>query len=69
MIKNSQALRRLERKLAHEQKADFAKNLRLIDALYEEAALLGAFPLKDPLAGLEVDIAIAEVVNSVSKSA
>jgi hypothetical protein len=39
----------------------------MVEALYKEAVALGAFPLKDSLEGLEVDIRIAKVINSVSK--
>jgi hypothetical protein len=38
-----------------------------VEALYREAVALGVFPLQDSLEGLEVDIRIAKVVNSVSK--
>ena len=50
------------------RKPDPAKNFRIIEALYDEAVALGAIPLKDPLNGIEVDIKIAKVVNSVSKT-
>jgi hypothetical protein len=39
-----------------------------VEALYKEAVALGAIPLKDPLEGLDVDLRIAKVVNSVSKA-
>lgn len=41
----------------------------LLDALYEEALYLGVFPLKDKLEGIDIDIKVAKVVNSVPKAA
>ena len=54
-----------ERELIRREKPDLERNLRLVDALFEEAVELGVFPPRDPLEGLEVDIRIAKVVNSV----
>jgi hypothetical protein len=45
---------------------DFQKNFQIITALFEEAKLLGVFPLKNPLEGIEIDIKYAKVINSVS---
>ena len=44
---------------------DLDQNLRVMEAMYEEARNLGVFPLKDALDGLEVDLRIARVVNFV----
>jgi hypothetical protein len=55
--------------LIRREKVDIQRNFRIIDALYEEAVALGIFPLEDPLEGIEVDIRIARVVNSVSGTA
>jgi hypothetical protein len=63
MVKNSPLLADLERRLAAGEKADPSRNFRILDALYEEARDLGAFPLRDKLDGLDVDIRIARVVN------
>jgi hypothetical protein len=54
-----------ERELIRREEPDLERNLKLVDALYREAVVLGVFPLKDPLEGLEVDIRIAKVINSV----
>lgn len=51
--------------LIRREKVDVLRNFRILEALYEEAVALGIFPLKDPLEGIEVDIRIAKVVNSV----
>ena len=68
MVKDVPELDRFEKELLRLQKPDPAKNFRIIEALYDEAVALGAIPPKDPLNGIEVDIKIAKVVNSVSKT-
>jgi len=68
MVKNPALLEALERGLAVGVKADAARNFQIIDALYAEARELGAFPLRDSLDGLNVDIEIARVVNRVQES-
>ena len=45
---------------------DFLRNLRLLDAMYEHARLLGAFPPADPLEGIEVKIRMARILNQRS---
>ncbi|OGL41621.1 MAG: hypothetical protein A2043_07670 [Candidatus Schekmanbacteria bacterium GWA2_38_9] len=67
MIKNHKKLQEFERKLLKKEKVDIMQNFRIVEALYKEAVALGIFPLKNPLEGLEIDIKIAKVVNSVSK--
>jgi transcriptional regulator with XRE-family HTH domain len=47
------------------EKVDIGRNFRIVDALYNEAVALGTLPLKNPLDGIEVDLKIAKVVNSV----
>jgi transcriptional regulator with XRE-family HTH domain len=47
------------------EKVDIVRNFRIAEALYREAVTLGIIPLKDPLDGIEVDLKIARVVNSV----
>ena len=66
IIRNNE-LKRLETGILHNEKLDLKKKFKILEALYNEAVALGVFPLKDPLEGLEVDIRIAKVVNSVSK--
>ena len=67
MIKNHKKLQEFEKKLLKKEKVDIMQNFRIVEALYKEAVALGIFPLKNPLEGLEIDIKIAKVVNSVSK--
>ena len=56
MIKRNSLLEAFEIEQMQNTKPDFFKNLRIFEALYEEAKQFGVFPLKDPLEGIEVDI-------------
>jgi len=68
MKKNLEVYQKFENELIRKEKVDVLRNFRLVDAMYEEAVALGVFPLKDALEGIEVDLKIAKVVNSVSKT-
>lgn len=68
MKKNSPRLKEFEDKYTRRNKPDLLRNLRLLDSLYKEARALSMFPLQDPLSGLEIDIKIAKVINSVPKT-
>ena len=68
MIKNRDKLQKFENELARKENVDVLRNFRLIDAMYKEAVVLNAFPMRDALSGIEIDIKIAKVINSVSKS-
>jgi hypothetical protein len=65
MIVNHKKLQEFERKLL---KKGIMENFRIVEALYREAIALRAIPLKDPLDGLELDVKIARIVNSVSET-
>jgi hypothetical protein len=60
--------RKFERELLKKEKVDIMRNFKILEALYQEAVSLGIIPLKNLLDGLEVDIKIAKVINSVSKT-
>jgi hypothetical protein len=66
VIKNSKELIKLENFLTRKEKANLSDNYRLVESMYEEALSLEIFPLKNKLDGIEVDLKIAKVVNSVS---
>ena len=55
----------LERRLAREQPVDVARNFRIVEALRQEAVALGVWPPADPLAGIEVDIRVARILNGL----
>jgi hypothetical protein len=65
MVRNADILHKFERELIRKERVDVQANFRIIDALYQEAVSLGAFPLKNPMDGLETVIKVAKVVNSV----
>jgi hypothetical protein len=58
---------KFEIEILRNEKLDVKKKFKIVEALYNEAVALGALPLENPLEGLEVDIRIAKVVNSVPK--
>jgi len=64
MIRDVKFWRQWEEKGPLREPADFARNLRLYDAMYELARTLGAFPPADPLEGIENKIRVAKILNS-----
>jgi transcriptional regulator with XRE-family HTH domain len=62
-------LLKFELEFLRKEKTDVVKNFHIVEALYKEAVTLGIIPLKNPLDGIEVDLRIAKVVNSVSELA
>jgi len=65
VVKNAKKLQAFEALRAGAEKVDVEQNLRILDALYEEALMLGALPPKDPLEGIEVKVRVAKAVNHV----
>jgi hypothetical protein len=63
MITNAGLVQAFERELSRRTPVDYQANLRIIEALYQEARLLGAWPPADPLAGIEVDLRLARALN------
>jgi hypothetical protein len=64
MIMND-GFRKFEIEFVKKERVDIEKNFHLVEALYHEAVTLGVLPPKNPLDGIEVDLKIAKVVNSV----
>jgi transcriptional regulator with XRE-family HTH domain len=58
-------LLKFEINLLRKEKVSYRKKFRIVDGLYNEAVAIGAFPLRNPLDGIELDLKIARVVNSV----
>jgi hypothetical protein len=67
MVTNSEKLRAFEDERIRIEKVDVERNFRIVDALYDEARMLGVLPPKDPLEGIEVKIRIARAVNYVQR--
>jgi hypothetical protein len=44
-------------------RADYARNLEIFEALYDEAVALGVLPRRDRLEGLEQKIRLAEALH------
>ena len=63
-----QALRRFEEEFSREHRLSPRQALALLDGLWEEGCALGVLPPEEPLAGIEVDIRVARILNSCSKS-
>ena len=57
----------LDRRLARERPVDHARNLRVVEALRQEAVALGVWPPADKLAGVEVDVRVARVLNGLGR--
>jgi len=67
MVKNTKKLQAFEAARIRAEKVDVEQNLRILDALFEEARMLGVLPPKDPLEGIDVKIRIARAVNYVQR--
>ena len=63
MVKNPALVEAFEKSQRLLERTDFIHNLKIVEALYREACLLGALPLKNPLEGIEVDVRLAKVLN------
>ncbi|HIJ65423.1 MAG TPA: hypothetical protein HPP77_05670 [Candidatus Hydrogenedentes bacterium] len=63
MIRNKDAWKKWEDKYTADTPVDFRSNLRLAEAMYDQARAFGVFPLADPLDGLDVCIKLAKVIN------
>ena len=50
------------------QKLTPEQAFQILDSMREEAVTLGTLPSKDPMEGIEVDLRIAEILNSCSKT-
>jgi hypothetical protein len=64
MIRNRKILEEFEISLARQEAVDYRRNLDIYEALHQEARLLGVFPLRNPLDGIEVDLHLARVIHA-----
>ncbi len=64
-VRKRRELLKFENDFLRKEKVDPARNFHIVEALYKEAVTLGVIPLKNPLDGIQVDLKIAKVVNSV----
>lgn len=68
MIRDADSLHKFENSLARAQPLDYNLNLKIFEALYDEAVSLNVFPLKNPLEGIDTTIKIARAINYVSRN-
>ena len=69
MIKNPELFREFEDRLTRDEgKLSFEQSIKLFTSLWNEGVKLGVLPPREPLEGIDVDIKIAKVLNSCSKS-
>jgi hypothetical protein len=64
-VRKRRELLKFENDFLREEKVDPVRNFHVVEALYKEAVTLGVIPFKNPLDGIQVDLKIAKVVNSV----
>jgi len=63
VIRESKLLRKFENAQLRRRPVDYRENLRIVEALYQEARALKAFPPSNPLDGIEVDLQLARILN------
>ncbi len=67
MIKNIHLIKDLEKEFISKNKLSYKQSLRIFESLWQEGLNLGILPPKDPLEGIEVDLRIANILNSCLK--
>jgi hypothetical protein len=65
MVRDSMRVEELEKSLIKGKRPNYEENLKIFEWMLEEAIFLKALPLDDPLDGIEIDLKVAKVVNSV----
>lgn len=68
MLQRSPLLDEFEREHSRRTPPDYLRNLRIYEAMYEQAKAFGVLPPKDPLEGIEVKIRLAYALNHVRAS-
>lgn len=66
MIKNPDLLERFERELVKKERPDYMRSLKIFEGLWKEGMKMGVLPLENPLEGIETDIRIARILNSLN---
>ena len=64
MMTNRNLVYTFEQEQIHHSPAHHQRNLKIVEALWEEARLLGAWPPPDPLDGIDVDLRLARALNT-----
>lgn len=63
MIRRNKMLESFEKEELKKPPAGYLVQLKIFEALFNEAKTLGIFPLKNPLDGIEADIRLAGILN------
>ncbi len=67
MIKNPETLKKFESEFISGQGSiSYEQSQKLFAAMWQEGVALGVLPSADPMAGIEVDIRVARILNSCS---
>jgi hypothetical protein len=69
MVRNARELQALKDDSARREGLTLKQKYAILDAMYEEAVLLGVLPSLDPLEGIGHVIRLTRDINSVSKTA
>jgi hypothetical protein len=64
MIRNAEIWEEWEREAIRSEPIDLKRNLALLEAMYDYARVIGAFPPANPLEGLETKIKLARVLSA-----
>jgi hypothetical protein len=67
MIRDPLAVEEFERRFSQEHRLTHLQALALLDGLWAEGRALGVLPPRDLLAGIDVDIRVAAILNACSK--
>lgn len=67
MIRDVRAMQLFEEDFSRRHRLSHRQALAILDGLWAEGRALGVLPSKDPMAGIEVDIRVASILNSCSK--
>lgn len=67
MIKNPKTLENFKKKYIKKNNLTFKEKLAIYESLWAEALWMKVLPSKDPLEGIEIDIKIAWILNSLHK--
>ncbi len=63
VIRDTEFWEAWEKEQIRREPVDYARNLRIADAMYEQARARGVLPLSDPLEGLDDKIRVAKALN------
>jgi hypothetical protein len=65
MVKNSNKLNAFYKRLLAGEKLSYKRSLAIYEALYKEAVSLGVVRSRNILDGIDVDIKMAKIINSL----